>query len=183
MADVPSRRLSLPWLVGPHGVLGFTVAVATLVLDQGVKIWLLQAFDLGDRGVVPILPFADLVLVWNRGISYGLFQNSPVDGRLLLIFVAVAAVVLLGAWLRRERSAAAAVGLGLILGGAIGNALDRGFYGAVVDFLLLHWGSWTWYVFNVADTAIVVGVLLLLYGAVIRGNRTPPADAGGDTGT
>jgi len=181
MADVPSR-LTTARLVGPRGALGFTLAVLTLALDQGTKTWLLDGFGLAGRGVVHVLPMVDLVLVWNSGISYGLFQDGPVNGRLLLIFVAVAAAVLLGAWLRRERSAAAAAGLGLIIGGAIGNALDRAVYGAVVDFVLLHWGGWNWYVFNIADAAIVVGVALLLYGAVIRGNQ-PSAEGDTESGT
>jgi signal peptidase II len=182
MADDASRGLMPARLAGPHGVLGLAIAVATLIVDQVAKAWLLQGLGLGARGVVHVAPMVDLVLVWNKGISYGLFSDGPATGRLLLIFVAVAAAVLLGAWLRRERSVLAAVGLGLIIGGALGNAIDRVVHGAVVDFLLLHWGDWNWYVFNIADAAIVVGVALLLYGAVIRGNNAS-ADTDADSGT
>ena len=182
MADDAPRRLTLARLFGPHGLLGLAIAAVTLALDQAAKVWLLQGFDLAERGVVHVLPMVDLVLVWNSGISYGLFDDDAAMARPLLIFVAVAAAVLLAAWLRRERAVSAAIGLGLIIGGAIGNALDRAVHGAVVDFLLLHWRGWNWYVFNVADCAIVVGVVLLLYGAVIRGNR-PSADAEREPGT
>jgi signal peptidase II len=165
---------------GPHEALGFAVAAATLVVDQAVKLWLLFGFGLGARGEVHLLPIADLVLLWNKGISYSLFEQNSLAGRLVLIAVALVAAVLLGVWLHRERSLAGALGLGLIIGGALGNAIDRVAYGAVVDFLLLHWGDWNWYVFNVADTAIVVGVALLLYAASSRTGSTT-ADAGGGT--
>ncbi|HVV95099.1 MAG TPA: signal peptidase II [Hyphomicrobiales bacterium] len=163
----------------PYAGLGFAIALATLAVDQAVKLWLLLGFDLADRGAVRLLPVADLVLLWNKGISYSLFEQNSLAGRIALIAVAVVAAVLLGLWLRRERSLAGAIGLGFIIGGALGNAVDRIAWGAVVDFLLLHWGTWNWYVFNVADAAIVVGVALLLYAALNR-PRAATADAGGD---
>jgi signal peptidase II len=165
---------------GAYAVPGFAVALATLVVDQAVKLWLLFGFGLAARGTVRLLPVADLVLLWNKGISYSLFEQNSLAGRIVLVAVAVVAAVLLGVWLYRERSLPGAIGLGLIIGGALGNAVDRIAWGAVVDFLLLHWGTWNWYVFNVADTGIVVGIVLLLYAAVRRPS-TATVDAEGES--
>jgi signal peptidase II len=138
-----------------------------LVLDQALKLWLLFAFDLQGRGVVRVTPFFDLVLVWNRGISYGLFQQDGRLGQWLLLGLTVAAIVLLWIWLARSASRLMVLSVGLIIGGAVGNAIDRMAYGAVVDFALLHLTtatfSFKWYVFNLADAAIVAGVAGLLY--------------------
>jgi signal peptidase II len=165
---------------GPHVTTGLAVAAATLAVDQAVKLWLLFGFGLAQRGEVRLLPIADLVLLWNKGISYSLFEQNSLVGRIVLIAVAIVAAVLLGLWLWRERSLVGAVGLGLIIGGALGNAADRIAWGAVIDFLLLHWGTWNWYVFNIADTAIVVGVALLLYAALRRPSATT-VDAEGES--
>jgi signal peptidase II len=148
----------------------YALALITLVLDQASKLWLLFPFDLASRGRVPVLPVFDLVLIWNTGVSYGLFQQDGPLGRWLLVALHVAASVAITIWIGRERDRTSALGLALILGGAVGNGIDRIAYGAVVDFALLHWGDVTWYVFNIADAAIVAGVLLLLYGA-LRGSR------------
>ena len=145
--------------------LGLSVAAVTFLADQALKLWILFIFDLAARGRVAVLPFLDLVMVWNRGISYGLFQQDGGIGRLILLAISVAACVFLVFWLRRGVGRLEAWALGLILGGAAGNAVDRFAYGAVADFILLHAGSHEWYVFNIADAAIVVGVALLLYGA------------------
>jgi signal peptidase II len=117
----------------------------------------------------------DFVMVWNRGVSYGMFQQESTLGRLVLLAVTVAAVVFLSVWMKRESSRFTSFGLGLILGGAIGNGIDRAVYGAVADFVLLHAGGFEWYVFNIADAAIVVGAALLLYGAFWRGNGSAEA--------
>ncbi|MGQ4275249.1 signal peptidase II [Terrihabitans sp. B22-R8] len=157
--------------------LGLLVALATLVADQALKLWVLFVYELAGRGRVPIMPFMDFVMVWNRGISYGLFQQDTLIGRLVLLAVSVIASIFLIFWLRKESSRFTALALGLILGGAVGNAIDRAAYGAVADFVLLHAGSFEWYVFNIADAAIVVGVALLLYGALWRGNQSAEAKA------
>jgi signal peptidase II len=154
-------------LWGPLARLGLATALATAVLDQALKLWLLFAFDLQGRGVVRVTPFFDLVLVWNRGISYGLFQQDGPLGQWLLLGLTTAAVVLLWIWLARSASRLMVLSLALIIGGAVGNAIDRMAYGAVVDFALLHLTTTTfsfkWYVFNLADAAIVAGVAGLLY--------------------
>lgn len=152
--------------------LGLVVAGVTFLADQALKLWILFVYDLAARGRVAVLPFLDLVMVWNRGISYGLFQQEGVAGRLVLLAISVAACVFLVFWLKRDVSRIEAWALGLILGGAAGNAVDRFAYGAVADFVLLHGGGFEWYVFNIADAAIVVGVALLLYGAFQGRGRT-----------
>jgi signal peptidase II len=146
---------------------GIIAAVTTLLIDQASKLWLLYVFDLGDRGTVRITPFLDLVLAWNIGISFGWFQNDSQIAQLALMVVKAVAVVALAIWMARSRTWLATIALGLIIGGAIGNAIDRFAYGAVVDFALFHveigGNTYNWYVFNLADTAIVAGVFALLY--------------------
>jgi signal peptidase II len=146
---------------------GILTASAVLIADQASKLWLLFVFDIGRRGTVNVTPFFDLVLAWNTGISYGLFQTESTAGHAFLIAFKVVAVVVLSIWMARAETLTATVALGLIIGGAIGNGIDRLVYGAVVDFALFHvqigGNTFNWYVFNLADTAIVVGVAALLY--------------------
>jgi signal peptidase II len=158
---------------GPLSALGLAAAVAACVLDQASKLWLLDVYDLGHRGVVAVAPFTDFILTWNTGISYGLFpQQGPVGQWGLLIFKA-AAVIFLWVWLTQAQTRLTALALGLIIGGALGNAIDRLHWPGVLDFVLLHletatW-SFNWYVFNVADAAIVAGVGGLLYESLLGG--------------
>jgi signal peptidase II len=147
--------------------LGLVVAVVAAAIDQATKLWLLYGFGLTERSRVPVTSFVDLVLAWNPGISYGLFQQAGPLGQWVLLVLKVMAVVLLLIWLARTRSRLAGLALGLIVGGAIGNAIDRAAHGAVMDFVLFHItaATWTfqWYVFNLADAAIVAGVIGLVY--------------------
>jgi signal peptidase II len=147
--------------------LGLGAAVMAAAVDQAAKLWLLHDFGLTERSRVPVTSFLDLVLAWNPGISYGLFQHTGPLGQWVLLAVKVIAVVLLLIWLVRTRSRLAGLALGLIIGGAIGNAIDRAMHGAVMDFVLFHItaATWTfeWYVFNLADAAIVAGVIGLIY--------------------
>ena len=150
-----------------HIRLGVIVAIVTLVLDQASKFWLVRVFDIAHRGTVKLTPFFDLVLAWNQGISFGWFQNDGPAAQIVLMAVKVVAVVVLAVWMARSRTLIATLALGLIIGGAIGNGLDRLAYGAVVDFALFHVqigeNTFNWYVFNLADVAIVAGVAALLY--------------------
>jgi signal peptidase II len=162
-----SAASSRSMLWGPFTRLGLAVALAAAAVDQGLKLWLIFVTDLGAHGAITVLPFLDLVLTWNTGISYGLFpQEGPLGQWALLALKAIAAV-LLWIWLARASSRLTAVALGLIIGGAVGNAIDRLAYGAVADFVLLHVTTdsfnFKWYVFNLADAAIVAGVVGLLY--------------------
>ena len=150
---------------------GVLAAVATLVVDQASKLWLLHVFDIGHRGTVKVTPFLDLVLAWNIGISFGWFQNDNPVAQIALMAIKALAVVALAIWMARSRTVLATVALGLIIGGAIGNAIDRIAYGAVIDFALFHvqigQNTFNWYVFNLADVAIVAGVMALLYDSFI----------------
>lgn len=151
--------------------LGALVALATLALDQASKLYLLFGYDLPLREPVIVAPFLDLMVVWNRGISYGLFQQETEVGRWLLLAVSAAAAIGLAVWMTRVSSRLLAAALGLIVGGAVGNAIDRLAYGAVFDFVHFHVGGFSWYVFNIADAAIVAGVIGLLYDALIGDKR------------
>ncbi|GJD29183.1 Lipoprotein signal peptidase [Methylobacterium adhaesivum] len=153
--------------------LGLAGLLATLVLDQASKLWLYRGTDLVLTQPWRIAPFADLLVVWNRGVSYGLFQQDGGFGRWLLVGISALAAIGLVVWMRRTDSRLLAVSLGLVAGGAIGNAIDRAVYGAVFDFVHLYWGTWSWYVFNIADAAIVAGVV----GLVIDSLRPDPRKA------
>ena len=150
---------------------GIIAGVVTLVLDQASKLWLLYVLDIGQRGTVKVTPFFDLVLAWNIGISFGWLQNDNPMAQTALMAVKALAVVALAIWMARSKTVMATVALGLIIGGAIGNGIDRLAYGAVVDFALFHVqigeNTFNWYVFNVADVAIVAGVMALLYDSFI----------------
>ncbi|MCP3403152.1 signal peptidase II [Bradyrhizobium sp. CCGB20] len=150
---------------------GILAAVVTVVADQASKLWLLNVFDLARRGVVKVMPFFDLVLAWNIGISFGWLQNDSQAAQIALMAVKAVAVVALAIWMARSHTWLATVALGLIIGGAIGNGIDRFAYGAVVDFALFHieiaGNTYNWYVFNLADVAIVAGVAALLYDSFL----------------
>ncbi len=150
---------------------GLIAAIATLAIDQASKLWLLYVFDIGHRGTVQVTPFFDLVLAWNIGISFGWFQNDSQIAQIALMIVKAVAVIALAIWMARSRTLIATVALGLIIGGAIGNAIDRFAYGAVLDFALFHLRiggkPFNWYVFNLADVAIVAGVAALLYDSFL----------------
>jgi signal peptidase II len=150
---------------------GIIAAIAVLILDQASKVWLLFLFDIAHRGAVRVTPFFDLVLAWNVGISFGWFQNDSQIAQISLMVVKAVAVVVLAIWMARSRTLIATLALGLIIGGAVGNGIDRFAYGAVVDFALFHLqiggNTYNWYVFNLADVAIVAGVAALLYDSFL----------------
>jgi signal peptidase II len=159
------------YLWGPLSALGLTAAAVACILDQASKLYLLNVFDLAAKGAVKLMPFVDLVLTWNTGISYGWFQQEGPFGQSALLALKVVAVALLWIWLARAGSRLSAIALGLIVGGALGNGIDRLIHGAVADFVLLHaeTATWrfNWYVFNLADVAIVAGVAGLLYESLL----------------
>jgi signal peptidase II len=150
---------------------GILAAMVTLVADQASKLWLLNGFDLARKGVVKVTPFFDLVLAWNIGISFGWLQNDGQAAQFALMAVKVAAVIALAIWMARSQTRLATIALGLIIGGAVGNGIDRLAYGAVVDFALFHveigGNTYNWYIFNLADVAIVAGVAALLYDSFL----------------
>ena len=146
---------------------GLAVAGLVVVLDQLTKwailTWLEQA--------IAVTPFFNLVVVWNRGVSFGMFDSVGRLGPWILSALALAVVVLLLGWLRRVDHPLTTAGLGLIIGGAIGNVIDRVRFGAVIDFLDFHALGWHWPAFNVADSAIFVGAVLLLVDGLLMPRR------------
>jgi signal peptidase II len=177
------------YLYGPLTGFGVVVALATAIADQLTKLWVLFLLETRSPGglsfsrlvdlaliraseaqlpaEVKIGPFITIVLTWNTGISYGWFPQVGPFGQWALLGVKAMAVVLLWVWLAHATSRLTALALALIIGGAIGNAIDRALHGAVVDFVLLHAGTFRWYVFNLADVAIVAGVIGLLYDSLV----------------
>lgn len=169
-----------------HGRLALSIAAAIFLADQATKLFFLFAYDLRVHAPLVLAPFAELIVVWNRGISYGLFQQETELGRWLLVAGSIVAAAALGTWMLRTRARALAASLALVVGGALGNAVDRIAYGAVFDFVHLHWGTFSWYVFNVADAAIVAGVVGLLYDSLVleprRARREGPPHESRDGG-
>jgi signal peptidase II len=150
------------------------IALLTFGLDQASKLYLFFVVDIALMQPIVLTSFFELILVWNRGISYGLLQQHSELGRWGLIIFSVLAAAGLSIWAWRANETVLASGLALIAGGAAGNAVDRVLYGAVLDFAHFHWGTFSWYVFNVADAAIVVGVVILLYDSFRnRGSDAP----------
>jgi len=141
---------------------GLLAAALVFVADQASKWWVLNVLHLPEVGSVPLLPVLSLTMVWNQGVTFGLFHQDSAAGPWLLAGVALAVVVALVLWMRRAERALVACALGAIAGGAVGNVLDRVRFGAVVDFIHAHAFGWSWYVFNVADAAIVCGVAALV---------------------
>ena len=145
--------------------LGAIAIVAVVALDRAAKTLVLADFDATASAPAPLTPFLDLALRWNRGISFSLFAQESAAGRWLLLALTAIVTALIALWLWRARAPLVGFGLGLIIGGAIGNGYDRLAYGAVVDFLDLHAFGRHFFVFNIADAAINVGVALLLIEA------------------
>ncbi len=136
--------------------------LAVVIVDQIAKIAVLSRSDQLTPDSTRLTPFLDLTLRWNRGISFSLFARDSASAESFLLVLTLAATALLAWWLSRCRSGLPAVGLGLIIGGALGNAIDRIVHGAVVDYLDLHAFGRHFFVFNFADAAINIGVVLLM---------------------
>jgi signal peptidase II len=145
---------------------GLVAAATALFADQGSKFGILYGagfLHMGPGQAIPVLPFFNLVMVWNPGVSYGLFPASSLWGTALLVLVSLAAVAGLGYWLWGMTSLSLAVGVGLVIGGALGNLIDRLVYGRVADFFHFYGFGYDWYVFNVADIAITFGAVAIIY--------------------
>ncbi|MDF1750812.1 MAG: signal peptidase II [Alphaproteobacteria bacterium] len=153
--------------------IGLLLAVCIFGLDQISKPWILSVFDGGAR-FVEVTPFFNLVLVYNRGVSFGLLSNNAEHGPYILAGLAVAiALAIYYFLLCKTEKRIMAIACGLIIGGAFGNALDRLLYGAVVDFLDFHVAGYHWPSFNVADCAIVVGAFLIAYDGLFGAAKQP----------
>jgi signal peptidase II len=158
---------------------GLKIAVLALIIDQLGKYAVLQHFGETGCGVdrhEQVTAFFDLVLTCNRGMSFGLFNTGPGLSVPLFSIAAAIIVVILGFWLSRVQTPLLAAGIGLIIGGAVGNLIDRLRFGGVVDFLYLHAGSWYWPAFNFADSAICLGVAAMLFEGLISGRAAAPAN-------
>jgi lipoprotein signal peptidase len=158
-------------------LLGIGAALVVLAADQASKWWILDVIRLPDLGQVVLLPVLNLTMVWNSGVTFGLLTGFGEWSYLLLAAVALGVVAALGVWLRRAESRLVAIALGAIVGGALSNVVDRLRFGAVVDFIHAHVGGWSWYVFNLADAAIVCGVAALVLDSLLP--RTRRADSAG----
>lgn len=153
--------------------LGALTALAILALDQAIKWWILEVVRLPEVRDIPLLSFLNLTMVWNRGVTFGLLAGDGMWNQIILSAVALIVVVLLTRWMIRAETRLVAIALGAIAGGAIGNVIDRLRFGAVVDFVHVHAWGWSWYVFNVADAAIVCGVAVLVGDALLRPRPAP----------
>lgn len=146
---------------------GLGLAAAVLILDQVTKWWILGTVMQPPR-IIPVTPFFNLVMGWNQGVSFG-FLNSESSGGALLISLAVVAITaVLGVWLYRADRLRVALGIGLIIGGALGNLADRVYWGAVLDFLDFYAGDYHWPAFNVADSGISIGAAVLILDSLFN---------------
>ena len=154
--------------------LGSVAALLVLGADQGSKYWILNVLDLPELRQVVLLPVLNLTFVQNQGVTFGLLNGLGAWSHFVLAAIALVVVGALCVWLRRAENAVVAVAIGAIAGGAVGNVIDRLRYGWVVDFIHAHVGEWSWYVFNIADAAIVCGVAaLILESQLVRRPRVP----------
>ena|SRR2546423_140140 len=166
-----------PWLWGPLSSLGLSLTIIIIVIDQVHKWWMLAVYGIREGQRVAVLPFLDLEFVKNTGVSYGLFLQNTRQGQWVLAGFAGLAVCAMAIWLARGVSTKlVATSIGLIMGGAASNAIDRLSLGGVADFFALHAFGFHWYVFNIADVAIVAGVVGLVYDSVIASRKEASKD-------
>ena len=162
-------------------IVGWIIAIITLIIDQTSKLSVMSFFGISARDILSLAPNVDffpqgmshslmscfsLTVTWNKGISYGLFQQDTTLGRWLLAGLSILAVILLCYWMYNSKRLLITVSFGLIIGGALGNAIDRIAYGAVFDFAHFHVQEFSWYIFNIADAAIVIGVIGFIYDSL-----------------
>ncbi|MBP2298222.1 signal peptidase II [Azospirillum picis] len=152
-------------------LLGLIVAAAVVLLDQLSKWWILEQVMQPVPHVIEVTSFFNLVLVWNYGVSFGTFASGGALMPYVLSAIAAVIAVCLVFWLRQAERLLVGLAIGLIIGGAVGNVVDRLRFGAVVDFLDFHAGGWHFWAFNVADSGISVGVLLLLLDGLFAGRE------------
>ncbi|HYE49949.1 MAG TPA: signal peptidase II [Azospirillaceae bacterium] len=169
---------------------GLRVAALAVILDQASKWWILSAAlpclsgttgpdcELNSPSIY-VTPFFNLVMAWNRGVSFGMFAHEADVMPYVLVAVALAIVGVMVVWLKRTDRMFQAVSIGAVIGGAIGNVVDRLRFGAVADFLDVHAFGWHWPAFNVADSFITVGVALLLLDGFRTGRPAPEQDKAG----
>ena len=147
---------------------GAWVTAMVLLADQLHKWVMLELVNIDARPPIEVMPFFNLVMVWNPGVSFGLFGDHEGERALFLILLALVIVVALAVWLWRCADGLIATALALVIGGALGNVIDRVRFGAVADFFDFHAYGWHYPAFNIADAAIFIGVCLLLYDGFWR---------------
>lgn len=171
----PGAPLAGAWRIG------VIAAVAVVLLDQASK-WVMLERVMNPPRIIEVTPFFNLAYAWNRGVSFGLFDEVSAWNRWALPLLALVISAVLAVWLARARHWVLSLGLGMIIGGAVGNVIDRIRFGAVFDFLDVHVGGWHWPAFNVADSSITLGVVLLILDSLFQfGDRrtTEAAPKGG----
>ena len=156
--------------------LGLPVAALIIALDQATKTWIVHDIMAPPRWI-EVTSFFNIVMVWNKGASFGLFSTQSPWTQAILGGFAIVISIVLAVWMCRARSKWLAVALGLVIGGALGNVIDRAIYGAVADFLDFHAYGYHWPSFNVADIAISVGVVMLLFDGLLEKRRDHRLDA------
>ncbi len=163
----------------PIARLGLAIAAAIVAADQASKWWILAVVMEPPR-LITVTPFFDLVMAWNRGISFGLFNDHAEWNRWVLPGLAIVIIAVLLVWLWRETGRFTAMALGAIVGGAVGNLIDRFLHnGAVADFIQVHAGPYYWPAFNLADSAISIGATMLVWHALFgRSERTKSDSVG-----
>jgi len=152
-------------------VRGLLLAAAVLVADQVSKWWVVEVL-MQPPQVIPVTSYFDLVMAWNRGVSFGMFHDYADFMPLVLTAVALGIVVALTAWLARTDRLLTALALGSVIGGALGNVVDRLRFGAVADFLYFHYHDWSWPAFNLADSGITLGVAVIVIDSLFRPSRS-----------
>jgi len=145
--------------------LGYIIALCALVTDRVSKWWIIDILDLPERGRVVLLPFLNLRWAENRGVSFSLLTADSEVGRWGLVAATLLIVAGLGFWLRTVQDRLLALAIGLVMGGALGNIYDRAVFGYVADFVQFYIGSWSFAIFNVADSCITLGAALLIWDA------------------
>ncbi len=146
--------------------LGLRIAAITFFIDQASKWYLLNVVDMPAKGLIEVTDFFNLRMVWNRGVSFGMFSADTATGRYALILFALAVVAFLVVWLARAQNRLLGVAIGFVIGGAVANVVDRAIYGAVADFFDLYAWGYHFYTFNFADAGISLGVVLLIYESI-----------------
>jgi signal peptidase II len=151
---------------------GMLVAILTIFFDQLSKWWILNLV-MAPPKIIEVTQFFNLVLVHNRGASFGIFSDAPGWASIALIVFAIIISIVLAIWMWQAQETFLSIALALVIGGAIGNVIDRIRFGAVVDFLDVHAGGWHWPAFNVADSAITLGVILLILDSLKSKSEKP----------
>jgi len=157
-------------LWGTYSGFGLIIALLALAADQSNKYWMIEIYEIGSRGRVAVTSYLDLVMLWNPGISFGQLPQYGDIGRYFLIGSSALAVIVLSIWMAYAQTRLIAASIALIIGGALGNLIDRIVHGAVADFFSFHYAGYYWYVFNIADVAITLGVLGLLVDWIAPGH-------------